>query len=111
MAEGDRLVVQPAAVKSMGGDLQNSVQNFTSSAKTFDSGMKALVAVAKGDGATAIDRLAQEWVRANDQITKALDDLGLRTEDAGDKYEQGRQDQAQQAQTRGGQMDFHVESI
>lgn len=111
MADGDRLVVQPAAVKSIGGDLQDSVKTFTDSAKTFGTAVDALVSVAKGAGATSIDRLAQEWSRAHQQITTALNDLGLRTEDAGNQYEQGRQDQAEQARSRGNQMDFKVESL
>lgn len=111
MTNGDKLNVQPAVVKSMGGDLQSSVTTFTSSADTFDTAMNSLLSVAKGEGRDSIERITNEWIRAHGQVTKALEQLGLRTEDAGNQYDQGRQDQREQVRATGNQMDFHVENI
>lgn len=106
MGGGGFFEVEDAAVKGHAGNLQDALGKFTSNSQEFDSAMSDLLGKIKGGARDELANLQQQWAGAAQQVNKALDQLGTRTEDVASTYTSSQSEQADNVRSSGGQMDF-----
>uniref|UniRef100_UPI003D8BE061 WXG100 family type VII secretion target n=1 Tax=Gordonia sp. B7-2 TaxID=3420932 RepID=UPI003D8BE061 len=100
--------VDHTVVKSHAGSLQDALGKFTSNSSEFDAAMTELLGKIKGGAKTELANLQHQWSSAAGQVNKALEQLGVRTEDVASTYVSAQDEQATNVRSAGGRMDFHT---